>query len=306
MKTIITIGSIITDLVVITDRFPAYGENILAKSFKICPGGKGANTAAAVAKLNARSILVGCIGNDEFGKQEIEALKKVGVMTDNVKININTSTGVAFIIVDSKGENTILVVNGANDKLKANDVEEVLLKYKDKIDGIIVNFEVPEEVVAVSVNKAHEYGILVVVDAGPPRTYSKTTWGKATIISPNTLEASTLVGYPINNDNDAIRASYDLLKAGPRAVVMKRGKLGALIVTNKEVIQVPTFPVKVVDTTGAGDAFTAGLTVALAEGKSLYDSVRFANAAGAIAVTRLGTLPVMPDRNEVEYLLNSS
>ena len=304
MNTIATVGSIITDLMVSTPRVPNVGENISADNFKMGPGGKGANAAAAVARLNARSILVGHVGEDNFGKRELEVLRDNGVETDAISIDPEVSTGVALIMVDAQGENSILVVNGANNRIKASDVEVALARYWNALNALIVNFEVPEEVVAATVDAADKHRISVVVDAGPPRSYSSDTWAKATVISPNELEASTLVGYSVDNDEMAIKAARDILNEGPRAVVLKRGKAGALLVTNKEVTKVPSFSVNTVDPTGAGDAFTAALTVALAEGQSLPQAVSFANAAGAIAVSRLGTLLAMPRRAEVEALLN--
>ena len=303
MPTIAVVGSIITDLAVATPRLPARGENILAHRLQIGPGGKGANAAVAAARLGARALLVGRIGDDYFGRQELATLHAEGVDVSAVGIDPTTQTGAAIILIDEAGENTILVVIGANDTLTPAHVEAGLAPHWGVLDAILINFEVPPAAVAAAVRGAQIHGVPSVVDAGPPRAWGPEIWGRATVISPNELEAATLVGLPITNDADAEMAARLLLAAGPQAVVLKRGAAGALLVTGALTQHFPSFRVDVVDTTGAGDAFSAALTIGLAEGKPLAEAVRFANAAGALAVTRLGTLPAMPTRAETEALL---
>lgn len=305
MPTIAVVGSIITDLAVLTPRLPARGENILAHRLKIGPGGKGANAAVAAARLGARSILVGRVGDDHFGREELAALRAEGVNTDAVSIDPEVQTGAAVVMVDDEGENTILVIIGANDRLTPEHVEAGLAPHWGHLDAVLINFEVPPAAVAAAVNAAHAHGVPAIVDAGPPRTFGAEIWGRATVISPNALEAATLVGHPVEDEAAAEAAARELLNSGPQAVVIKRGAAGALLVTREGIQHIPAFRVNVVDTTGAGDAFSGALVVALAEGKSLPEAVRFANAAGALAVTRVGTLPAMPTRAEVEAFLAS-
>lgn len=302
MKTVAVVGSIITDLAVLTPRYPRRGENILARRLQIGPGGKGANAAVAAARLGARSILVGRVGDDEFGREELAALRAEGVDIHAVGIDPEAQTGAAIILVDDEGENTILVIIGANAKLTPSHVEEGLAPHWQSLNALLVNFEIPPETVAAAVEEASSRRIPVIVDAGPPRAYGPEIWGKATVISPNELELSTLVGRPVTG-GEQIQAARELLKAGPQAVVLKLGARGALLVTGEEAHLIPAFPVNVVDTTGAGDAFSGGLAVAMAEGMPLRDAVRFANAAGALATTQVGTLRVMPRRSKVERLL---
>ncbi len=303
MPTIAVVGSIITDLAVFTPRLPRRGENILAHRLQIGPGGKGANAAVAATRLGAQTILVGRVGDDDFGHNELAALRAEGVDTDAVGIDPEAQTGVAFIMVDDEGENTILVVIGANNRLLPEHVEAGLAPHWDRLDAMLVNFEVPEATVAAAIRAAHAHGVPVVVDAGPPRPYGPDVWGQATVISPNALEAATLVGHPVEDDAGAEAAARELLAAGPQAVVLKRGAAGALLATREGIERIPSFPVDVVDTTGAGDAFSGALVVAMAEGKPLPEAVRFANAAGALAVTRAGTMPAMPTRADVEAFL---
>lgn len=303
MATIAVVGSIITDLAVLTPRLPERGENILAHRLQIGPGGKGANAAVAVARLGAQSILLGRVGDDHFGSEELAALRAEGVNTDAVGIDPEAQTGAAVVMVDDAGENTILVIIGANDCLTPEHVEAGLTPHWDHLDALLVNFEVPEATVAAAIHAAYTHHVPTIVDAGPPRPFGADVWGKATVISPNALEAATLVGHPVESNAEVEDAARELLAAGPQAVVLKRGSAGALLATQEETEHIPSFRVNVVDTTGAGDAFSGALTVAMAEGKPLRQAVRLANAAGALTVTRVGTLPAMPTRTEIETFL---
>jgi ribokinase len=303
MTKIAVIGSLNADLSVLTPRVPTVGENFLAQGFSIGPGGKGANAAVAAARSGGETVLVGCVGDDDFGRMLLRHLREAGVGVEVVGVDPQAATAVAFIMIDAQGENTILVVNGANDRLSAKAVERALESQQGTLDGILVDFEVPEAAVAAGVRWGKAHDIPVIVDAGPPRPYVQATWQDCTIISPNELETATLVGYPIHDDATAAQAARQLLAAGPQAVVLKRGARGALLLTADQELLVPAFLVTVVDTTGAGDAFSGMLAVAVAEGLSLEESVRRASAAGALTVTRLGTMPAMPTRREVDAFL---
>jgi ribokinase len=304
MPKIAVIGSIITDLAVKTSRVPMVGENLLAESLQIGPGGKGANAAVAVTRAGAEAMLIGCIGDDEFGRMEMAYLDQEGVDLSGVTIHPEAATGAAIIMIDVEGENTILVVKGANDYLSKDTVVNILNTHHNILDGILVNFEIPEAVVAAAVQAGEDFRIPVIVDAGPPRAYAPETWANCTVLSPNALEAATLVGYSIEDEADVEQAARELLAAGPQAVVLKLGSRGAMILSEDQEAILPAFPVEVVDTTGAGDAFSATLTVAIADGHSLEEAVLRANAAGALTVTRIGTMTVMPTRQEVDAFLS--
>jgi ribokinase len=302
-KKIAAVGSIIFDLAVTSPRVPRPGENILARSFKMGPGGKGANAGAALARLGAESVLVGCIGDDDLGRKELAALEAEGVDTSGVRIAGDAPTGVALIIVDDDKENTILVVQGANTVLLPEDALAALDRHWDVLDAVLVDFEIPETVIAAVIAEASRRGVPAIVDAGPPRDFAAASWCDATIVSPNLLEAESLIGRAIRGSDGARRAAEEILSRGPEAVVLKLGREGSLVCTSSAVETVPAFAVDAVDTTGAGDAFTAALTVCIAEGRDAVDAARFANAAGALAVTRFGTLPAMPRRDEIESFL---
>ncbi len=302
---IAVVGSLIVDIAVLTPRLPARGENLLARSLRIGPGGKGANAAVAAQRLGAQVLLVGRVGDDGFGHQELEALRREAVNVDGVGIDPHEPTGAAVILVEEGGENTILVVNGANDRLTPEHALHALTPHWSRLDALLVDFEIPPATVHAVVEAGHAQGVPVVVDAGPPRPYGPEIWGAATILSPNRLEAATLVGRPLTADDEVRAAARELLSQGPQAVVVKLGAAGALLVTQDLELSLPGFSVPTVDTTGAGDAFMGALVVGLAEGRPLADAVRWANAAGAIATTRVGTLSVMPRREEVLELLKS-
>ena len=255
-KQIAVIGSVVIDLAVQTPRLPTRGETLLADNFKIGPGGKGANAAVAVQRAGAAAVLVGCIGDDDFGRMEMAALQAEGVDVDGVAIHSEASTGVGIAMIDADGENTILGVLGANDYLSSDDVKRTLASYRDTLNGILVNFEVPEPAVAAAVRFGVDYGVPVIVDAGPARPYTPKTWRDCTILTPNEQETETLAGYPISDGATAERAARELLGMGPSAVVLHRGAHGALLVTPDDTIHIPSFSVDVVDTTGAGDAFS--------------------------------------------------
>lgn len=303
MTKIAVIGSLVVDMSMQTSRIPQRGENIHAKSFKMGAGGKGANAAAAIKRLGGNAFILGCVGQDELGQFEIRALQAEGVDTSGITVIPGNPTAVAFVMVDDEGENTILVMSEINYLLSGTMLDLALSSRWTSLDAMLVNFEISESAVSRAVHAGREHQIPVVVDAGPIRDYSPQSWRNATVLSPNRSEAGALLGYPVLNERDARRAARDLLAAGPQAIVLKLGAQGTLLRTQTDEVLVPAIPVKPVDTTGAGDAFTAGLTLALAEGMPLPEAARFANAAGAAAVTRFGTLEAMPSREEVEALL---
>ncbi len=302
--TVASVGSLVVDLAVTTPRVPRVGENLVARGFRMGPGGKGANAAAAMARLGARVALVGAVGDDSLGRLELDALKREGVQVEGVRIDAGGETGVAVIMVDDRKENTILVSLGANDGLRPGDALEALGPLWRSLDALLVDFEVPQAVVAAVVAEGGRRKIPVVVDAGPPRPWGAETWGRAAVVSPNREEAAAIVGRDLTSDEAVRAAAREILRAGPQAVVIKLGAAGALVCTPASVAPVPAFPVTPVDTTGAGDAFTAAMTVAIAEGADVETAARRGCAAGALAVSRFGTMPAMPTLRELERFLH--
>ncbi len=299
------VGSVVTDLTVLTPRLPERGENLLAHRVQVGPGGKGANAAVTARRLGARVALVGCVGDDAFGREELAALQREGVDVGAVRVTRAAGTGAAVILVEDSGENTILVAVGANDHLTPEDVRTALEAHGADVGAVLLDFEVPAACVREAVQAGRARGVPVLVDAGPPRPYGPEVWAGATVFSPNRRELAAVVGRLPEGEADLRAAARELLAAPVDAVVVRLGADGALAVTREGEWVVPGFRVRAVDTTGAGDAFMGALTVAVAEGRPLPEAVRFANAAGAVATTRVGTLPVMPRLEEVLQLLQS-
>jgi len=301
--TVASIGSLMADVAIFTPRMPITGETLIGYGSKIGPGGKGANVAAALARLGASSLMIGKVGEDDFGRMELRALQAQGVDTSAIGIEPTLQTGQAFIMVNDQKENTILVAMGANDAVYGEYIVSALTAHRERLSAIVIDFEIPEAGVTAAVRFGQANDIPVIVDAGPARPFGPEVWGACTVLTPNEQETAALVGYSIEHDDDALRAADTLLAQGPQIVVLKRGKAGALLRTATETAFVPAFPIEAVDTTGAGDAFTALFTLSMLEGLPLAECVRRGNAAGGLAATRVGTMPALPTRAEVEAFL---
>lgn len=303
---VVIVGSINMDLVLRADRMPLPGETIRAEDLAFVPGGKGANQAVAVAQLGGRSTMIGRVGDDPFAPQLIQGLKNHKVDVRHVLSVENCSSGVAVIAVDPSGENAITVVGGANARLTPEDLES-LESVIARADALLLQLEIPFESVSAAIAIARKHKVFTVLDPAPapPGELPKDLY-RVDVLSPNQLEARQITGLPVTNDSEARRAAEELLRRGARNAVMKLGQSGALVATDRgEVRHVPSFPVQAVDTTAAGDAFTAAMTLAHAEGATLANAARFGCAAGAHAVTVFGAQPAMPTRAQVKSLLNS-
>lgn len=295
------VGSINTDLVLRVPRVPGHGENLMARGMVVGRGGKGSNCAIAAARLGARVRMVGSVGMDAYGDQAIEALREQSIDTSGVQRCDQMPTGLAVILVDDGGENTIVVARGANDRLDPGGVMAALEEAGPT--AVIVNYEVPLGCVQAALDWADGHDRLAVLDAGPARHERPERWGKRTVLTANQAEIACLLGCDAE-DEDAWRAGVrELVEEGLCGVVVKLGGRGAHLQTKAIEVDVPALPVPVVDTTGAGDASTAALALALATGKPWREAVRYANAAGAVTVTRLGAATAMPTAGEVEALL---
>jgi ribokinase len=303
MPRIAIVGGIVADIAVKTPRLPRLTETFLAQSFKVGPGGKGTNAAVEVARAGVEAVLIGSVGDDDFGHMVLTRLRSEGVDMSAVSVTAGMPTGMGIAMITDGGENTILGVLGANDHLSGQVVSEAISLHKDFLGAILVNFEVPEEAVAAAVETGKHFGIPVIVDSGPARSYGVHSWAKCTILTPNVQETGLLVGYDTSEDTACKKASRELLAMGPQAVVIHRGGRGALITTPESCIEIPAFSVEAIDMTGAGDAFSGTLAVAIARGVPLEQAVYRANAAGALAVTRWGTMPIMPTCQEIDTFL---
>ncbi|MFJ7974137.1 ribokinase [Peribacillus sp. NPDC096379] len=289
MVKITVIGSSSMDLVVTAQKRPDKGETILGESFKTVPGGKGANQAVAASRLGAEVTMIGRVGDDDFGKEIIKNFSKNNVLTQCVERVTDMESGTAHITL-AEGDNSIIVVKGANDMVTAEYIEQKLEVIRES-DIVLIQQEIPEETVEYVSETCHSLGIPLLLNPAPARPLSQKVIERATYITPNELEAAVLFG------SDDIHAA---LKQYPNKVFITEGKNGVRYHDGEKEVLIPSYQVEVVDTTGAGDTFNAAFAVALAEDKGFSDSVRFANRAASLSVTKFGAQGGMPTRAAVE------
>jgi ribokinase len=300
---IAVVGSLNMDLVIRSPRIPRPGETILGKELHTVPGGKGANQAVAAARLGAQVSMIGRVGQDAFATSLLESLATDGIDHAFVLQDAETATGVALIVVDDSGENSIVVSSGANMRLSPADVEaaeSVIIA----ADLLILQLEVPLESVIRSAELAQAHGVKVVLNPAPAYPLPARLLSMVDVLVPNESEAAHLTGLPVGTETEAAKAVEALLGSGVGTVILTLGERGALPARKGEMRVVPAFDVEPVDTTAAGDAFVAGLSVALAEGRDLYEAVRWGNAAGGLAATKLGAQTSLPTRQALERLLS--
>lgn len=300
------VGSLNTDLVFKTRKMPEIGETVTGGQFATFPGGKGANQAVAAARLGAAVAMVGCVGDDALGAHLRDGLATEGIDVSHVRIEPGVPSGVALITVDPAGRNTIVVASGANVRLVIADVEAA----REMIASsrvMLVQLEVPLEVVLRAAELAHGSGCQVVLDPAPApeQPLPVDLYRCVSVVNPNEVEAARLAGVTVRDVQSAADAASRLLAKGCRGVVIKLGDKGAFVAADALREMIPGIAVDAVDTTAAGDAFAAAMAVALAEGKDLPAAARFANAVGALKVTRMGAQPGMPARVEVEAFARS-
>jgi ribokinase len=303
MENIVVVGSLNMDLVVRVAHMPLAGETIFGHDFATIPGGKGANQAIAAARLGGKVTMIGRIGSDTFGETLIKNLKKEGVDTSFMQVDKDASSGIALITVDKSGQNSIVVVSGANMRLLP-DVMEYTLDKIDQFSLLLLQLESPLECVERAARIARNRGAKVILNPSPVGRLPEEFLKLIDILVPNDIEASQITNLPISNLEEAEVAARHLIRMGVGAVVLTLGKQGVLVVRKDiEPFHLRGHPVEVVDTTAAGDAFIGGLGVGLSEGLTLFDASRLGNAAAALTVTRMGAQPSLPYRKDVNTIL---
>jgi ribokinase len=299
---VVVVGSLNFDLVTTTERRPLPGETLTGRSFATFVGGKGLNQAIAAARLGARTHMVGRVGCDDFGQRLVQTLQHEAIDRTFVMEDATASTGTATIVIDESGDNSIIVVPGANGRLSAADVERAADVIRGA-DVLVLQLEVPLDAVQRAAEIAHAAGVRVLLNPAPARPLPDALLRLVDVLVPNETETALLTGMPVDDDQSAAAAARALLARGVGAVVLTLGGRGALLADGSTVERIPGYHVQVVDTTAAGDAFCAALAVQLAAGQSLREAVTYANAAGALATTVLGAEPAMPRRAAVERLV---
>ena len=312
MSRILVVGSLNADLVVRTPHFPQPGETISGEDLQVIPGGKGANQAVAAARLGTRVSMLGRVGKDNFGDFLLDNLKSNNVDSQFVQRD-DASTGTAIIMVDSNGQNSIVLSPGANGKVSPADAESASFLHHDLL---LLQLEIPLPTVLAAARRAREHHSRVILNPAPaPATQLPDELiALADFLIPNETELSRLSGMDVKDIPSAEGAARALLQRGAKNVIVTLGSRGALIVTDTQVTHVDTFKVDVVDTTAAGDAFIGGFATKLVEPGSvqakppeqalaLQNAVRYGCACGALAATKFGAQPSLPTKEEVEKLL---
>jgi ribokinase len=301
-NTIVVIGSSNTDMIVQTPHLPRPGETILGGIFSTAAGGKGANQAVACARAGGTVTFVARVGCDMFGEQALQGFRQDGIDVTHVKQDDTAPSGVALIMVDEEGENSIAVASGANGKLSIQDVQETAAVIKGA--GIVLmQLETPLTTIEAAAEIANKNGVQVILNPAPAQPLSDDLLQQISILTPNETEAEMLTGICVNNEDSAQAAAQALITKGVNSIIITLGAAGAYVHSDAFTGMVSGFKVNPVDTTAAGDTFNGTLAVALAEGRSLEQAVTFANAAAALSVTKLGAQPSAPDRESVEAFL---
>ena len=299
---IVVVGSSNTDMIIRLDHIPRPGETILGGEFLTAAGGKGANQAVGAARAGGDVTFVARVGRDVFGDQAIEGFRRDGIRVKAVFRDPKRPSGVALIFLARDGENSIAVASGANSALRPGDVLRARAAFLSA-DVVLTQLETPLKTVSEAVKLARRAGVLTILNPAPAHSLPDRLLEDISILTPNESEAEFLSGIKVRDECSASKAARKLRQRGVKTVILTLGARGALVCSSDGEMLVPGYKVKAVDTTAAGDIFNGALAVNLGEGEELVDAVRFANAAAAISVTRLGAQPSAPQRKEIEAFL---
>lgn len=305
MPRIVVLGGINMDVVANVQRMPEPGETVHGDRFFMTGGGKGANQAVAAARLGAEVRMVGRVGDDDFGRTLLDALRSEGIDVSGVAPDPSNGTGVAVIMVDASGQNCIAEIYGAN---RASDKTqlEAAKRAMEGADALLLQLETPPEVSLEAARYARGAGLRVIWDPAPAAEMPGHGFSVADFLTPNETEAEALTGIRVEDEDSARKAAEALIAKGVGVAVVTLGERGVYAISENERYLVPPFEVDVVDSVAAGDAFAAGLAVAISEGFSFEDALKFGAASGGLAVTKPGARDAMPFREEVEALLSNA
>ncbi len=295
---ILVIGSINMDLFVNTPILPRFGDEIKGNSFQQMLGGKGANQAVALARMGGSALLAGKVGKDSFGRLILETLKKEKIDTALINVDEREKTGTTFILVEPNGEHGLVYVPDANHAIGVKDIENLENVIKNS-RIILTQLEIPLESVSAIIRIANKYDVPLILDAGPAQSVPLDFFDGVTILSPNEYEAEMLTGIQVVDYETGRQAAEILLNRKVDTVVIKMGEKGACIADKRGFRSYPAYSVNPVDTTGAGDAFTAALAYAISEGKDIDEAVLYGNAVGALTVSKAGTTDFLPTKEQI-------
>ena len=299
------VGSFLVGLTLRAERFPAPGETVMAGDFDQGPGGKGSNQAVQAARMGTDVEFVGAIGDDDFGEMAVKLFAAEGVGTSYLRRITHLNTGLGFIILDRQGENRILIDPGATGSFSVDDLRPARDRL-DSSDVVITQLEIPVETAAAAIKTAHVAGATTILNPAPARELPPAMLSDIDVLTPNQVEARILAGLDARDQRDDLDVCSLLLDRGVQCVILTRGARGATIVRRDGHEHVDPWPVQVVDSTGAGDAFNGALAASLANGDPLPASARRAAAAGALACTKLGVIPSLPHPADIDELTASS
>ena len=304
-KKVTIIGSYAAAIFLKSNRLPLVGETVLADEFIESRGGKGSNQALAVSRFGCETTFIACIGNDKYGRDALSMYKQFGINTEMIKIDDTVPTGIGVILIDKDGRNLISNFLGANLNLYEEDIDAA----EDCIkNSCIVGFQLESrlETVEYAIRKVHSMRIKTLLDPAPAKKLSQDLYPDIDYIKPNEIEATLLTGIEVTDRVSAEMAGRWFVEKGVGTAIITLGEKGAVLVTDSKSQYFPTPNVKAIDTTGAGDIFSAGLIAAIAQGKTIEDSIIFANHAAALSTTRLGVVESIPKLEEVIEFLNNS
>jgi ribokinase len=301
-KPIITVvGSFAVGLTIRTSHMPIFGETLIGSDFDMGPGGKGSNQAVGTARLGANAHFVGIIGDDKLGEIATDLYAQEGVDTTHLRKTTQMATGVGFIILNQAGENGIILDMSANKLMDTAFVDRAEAQIS-RSDVVMAVLEIPVVAAARGLELGKKHGVRTILNPAPATKLDDTVLKQVDYLTPNETELRILMGLAPNDPTPTAELAAQLRRHGVGSLIVTMGEKGALILTDDQTTPVPGVAVDMVDTTGAGDAFNSGLAVALAEGRSLVDAVKYANCAGAIACTRLGVIPALGHRTQVDDL----
>ena len=300
------LGIFVADTAYLASRMPVIGETLTGSGFSVGPGGKGSNQAVAAARAGVRSSFISKLGDDTFGSMALETFQSVGV-TAVVDIMDSEPTGAAFIFIDEKtGDNAIIVYPGAAQTITVDDVE----KQRNVIESsrvFVTQLEQPADAALHGLMLARQAGVTTIFNPAPAEAFPEDVFGYCDFIIPNETEAGDLVGFSVETPDDARKAAQELRTRGAKAALITLGEKGAYLLSDELDNHIPAIcDGTVIDTSGAGDAFVGGFAAALAAGQEVLTAAYFGSATAGISVTRRGTAPAMPEKQEILNLLGRS